>query len=575
MNIKDQILKLKQEIEFLENDVNRLSCMEQAVKIVLNGGYGATGSAAFRWYDETIAEGITATGQVAIRFITGKINDFLNVQSNTENVDRVPSSDTDSCVYETILNTSIGNIAIGELYEKYTNESLELKTNKDSVRRLIEPIQSASFDGERVVFNNINYIMKHQVQKKMYKVTISNSSFDILDHVTITADHSIMVIRDNNLVSVTPSEIEVDDYLVYLNNDNTFILTNDWSISCLGIQDINVYDIEVEETHNFFGNNILLHNSVYFTVQDIVNRRWPEITDKQKITDNLDEFIENELSPYIESNFVDLTNYMNCRENKFDMKREAIADSFIIRAKKNYIMRVFDNEGTRFADPYYKMMGIEVVRTSHPQMIRDALEEALKIVIDGNVKQLREFVNNFRNEFMNAPLHMIAAPRGISDITKYQNPDYTKKLYELVMGDDGKLVKKKLTIPIHVFAAITYNNLVNSLKLANKWEYIRNGSKIKFLPLKEPNPLNSHVIGFVTDIPEEFGIDEYVDKESHFQKMFISPLETFTIYNNWTLEENALLDAFGSSVNIAASTLNAKKKPVAPKRSEIKTSSLF
>ena len=373
-------------------------------------GYGATGSAAFRWYDETIAEGITATGQVAIRFITGKINDFLNIQSNTENVDRVPSSDTDS---------------------------------------------------------------------------------------------------------------------------------------------------------------------VYFTVQDIVDLRWPEISDKQKITDNLDEFIENELSPYIESNFVDLTNYMNCRENKFDMKREAIADSFIIRAKKNYIMRVFDNEGTRFADPYYKMMGIEVVRTSHPQMIRDALEEALKIVIDGNVKQLRDFVRDFRNKFMEAPLHMIAAPRGISDITKYQNPDYTKKLYELVMGDDGKLVKKKLTIPIHVFAAITYNNLVNSLKLANKWEYIRNGSKIKFLPLKEPNPLNSHVIGFVTDIPEEFGIDEYVDKESHFQKMFISPLETFTIYNNWTLEENALLDAFGSSVNIAASTLNAKKKPVAPKRSEIKTSSLF
>lgn len=39
MNIKDQILKLKQEIEFLENDVNRLSCMEQAVKIVMQYNY--------------------------------------------------------------------------------------------------------------------------------------------------------------------------------------------------------------------------------------------------------------------------------------------------------------------------------------------------------------------------------------------------------------------------------------------------------------------------------------------------------------------------------------------------------
>lgn len=373
-------------------------------------GYGACGSPAFRWYDETIAEGITATGQVAIRFITGKINDFLNQQAGTENVDRVPSSDTDS---------------------------------------------------------------------------------------------------------------------------------------------------------------------VYFIVQDIVDQKCQAISDKQKITDYLDEFFETEMSPYIESNFVNLTDYMNCRENKFDMKREAIADSFIIRAKKNYIMRVFDNEGMRYADPYYKMMGIEVVRTSHPQMIRDALEEALKIVIDGNVDELRTFVSDFKDKFMNAPLHMIAAPRGISDINKYQNDDYTKKQFEMTMNEFGQLEKKKLTIPIHVTAAINYNGLIHSLKLGNKWEYIRSGSKIKFLPLKEPNPLNSHVIGFVTDIPPEFGIDDYVDKESHYQKMFVSPLETFTIYNNWTLEKNALLDAFGGSVNIAAATLNAKRKPVKPKRSEIKTNSLF
>lgn len=351
--------------------------------------------------------------------------------------------------------------------------------------------------------------------------------------------------------------------------------SDEFEIEDLGIKEEFVYDIEVENDHNFFGNDICVHNSVYFIVQDIVDQKCTDISDKQKITDYLDEFFETEMSPYIESNFVNLTDYMNCRENKFDMKREAIADSFIIRAKKNYIMRVFDNEGMRYADPYYKMMGIEVVRTSHPQMIRDALEEALKIVIDGNVDELRTFVSDFKDKFMNAPLHMIAAPRGISDINKYQNDDYTKKQFEMTMNDFGQLEKKKLTIPIHVTAAINYNGLVNSLKLGNKWEYIRSGSKIKFLPLKEPNPLNSHVIGFVTDIPPEFGIDDYVDKESHYQKMFVSPLETFTIYNNWTLEKNALLDAFGGSVNIAAATLNAKRKPVKPKRSEIKTNSLF
>lgn len=405
-----KIAALKEEIDFLENDANRLSCMEQAVKIVLNGGYGALGSAAFRWYDETIAEGITATGQVAIRYITKKINEFVNERSGTVGVDYVVSSDTDS---------------------------------------------------------------------------------------------------------------------------------------------------------------------VYFCVNDIVLQQWGHITDKQKIVDLIDEYVETQISPYLENQFVELTDYMNCHENKFDMKREAIADTFIIRAKKNYIMRVYDLEGIRFADPYYKMMGIEVVRTSHPQMIRDALEHSLKIVIDGTVKELRDYVKHFRKEYMEAPLYMIAAPRGISDINKYQNEDYTAKQFEFVMNDEGSIVKKKVTIPIHVTAAINYNNLVNTMKLANKWEYIRNGSKIKFLPLKEPNPLKSHVIGFVGDIPSEFGLDEYIDKEMHFSKMFVKPLETFTIFNNWTLEENALLDLFGSSVNLADVAINNKKKPVAIKKSEMKTKSLF
>ena len=148
-------------------------------------------------------------------------------------------------------------------------------------------------------------------------------------------------------------------------------LTTDFEIIDLGIQELDVYDIEVEDTHNFFGNNILVHNSVYFEVDAIVKHRWPEVTDKQQITDLVNEFAENEAGPYIDQCYKDLSDYLNCDVNLLDMKREAIADTFIIRAKKNYIMRVFDNEGIRYADPYYKMMGIEVVRTSHPQMIRD------------------------------------------------------------------------------------------------------------------------------------------------------------------------------------------------------------
>ena len=314
-----------------------------------------------------------------------------------------------------------------------------------------------------------------------------------------------------------------------MNNIN-FETSSDFEIIDLGIQDITVYDIEVDDTHNFFGNNILVHNSVYFEVASIVKKRWADITDPKEITDLIDKFADEEAGPYIDQCYQELSDYLNCDVNLMDMKREAIAESFIIRAKKNYIMKVLDNEGIRYADPYYKMMGIEAIRTSHPIMVREALEDLMKIIIDGSSDELRAYVCKFKIDYMNAPLNKIASPRGITDINKYMNSDYTRKT--------------GLTIPGHVTASINYNMLINKYKLANKFEFIKNGAKIKYLPLKQPNPIKSHIIGFIDDIPSEFGLDEYIDKEEHFIKTFVKPLESFMIYNGWTLSENTLLDMF-------------------------------
>lgn len=564
---KDKIEALKLEIKELEEKVERFSSMEQAVKIVLNSGYGAIGAPQFRWYDETIAEGITTTGQIAIRYISKKINEFINKESETTDVDYILSSDTDSVTGDTILDTSIGKISIEELYNKYTDESLEIQqSSKDSVRILKKTIQSASFDGINVKYNDINYIMRHKVNKKMYRIIVDTFSVDV------TEDHSVIVIRDEKMISVKPYEILDTDYGIKF-NDGSHVLVNNIVVHNLILKDYYVYDIEVKNVHNFFGNGICVHNSTYVGIESVVKKKWPEITDKQKLTDLIDEYAEKVLGTYIEECYDKLSTYLNCDINLLDMKREAIADTFIIRAKKNYIMRIYDNEGIRFADPYYKMMGIEVVRTSHPIMVRDALEEALKIVIDGDNIQLREFVKNFKKEFMSAPLNKIGSPRGVSEITKYSNPNHTAKEFEFVLDESGNKTKKKVSLPIHVTASINYNKLVSDKKLSNRYEYIRNGSKIKFLPLKQPNPLKSHVIGFIDVLPQEFEIDDYIDKESHWDKIFVKPLETFLIYNGWTINENTLLDLFGSTVDIASAAASAKK---ISKKKEIKqTSSLF
>ena len=206
-------------------------------------------------------------------------------------------------------------------------------------------------------------------------------------------------------------------------------------------------------------------------------------------------------------------------------------------------------------------------------MVRENLKKALVIVIDGTNNELIDHYNRFKEEFMVAELNRIAKPSGISDIDKYQNPDFTIREYEYVHDENrGHLVKKKLTIPNHVRGAITYNRLVRDMKLQNKYEYIKNGSKIKLLQLKLPNPINAEVIGFIGEIPPEFGLADYVSREIQFDKLYKSPLESFTVFNNWILEKNVMRDLFGDVDN--ASVMIEKKK-IKKEKKVMKTSSLF
>lgn len=81
--------KIQQEISILHN-------MQHALKILLNSAYGALGNRYFRWHESDNAEAITMSGQLSIRWIERKINEYLNKILNTKDKDYVLASDTDS-----------------------------------------------------------------------------------------------------------------------------------------------------------------------------------------------------------------------------------------------------------------------------------------------------------------------------------------------------------------------------------------------------------------------------------------------------------------------------------------------
>jgi DNA polymerase elongation subunit (family B) len=75
--------------------VARYNNLQLAKKLGLNSSYGVMGSKYFRFFDLRMAAGITTGGQLSIRWIMNKLNEYMNTLLKTEK-DYVIASDTDS-----------------------------------------------------------------------------------------------------------------------------------------------------------------------------------------------------------------------------------------------------------------------------------------------------------------------------------------------------------------------------------------------------------------------------------------------------------------------------------------------
>ena len=85
----------KQDIYRIERDITINENRQMAIKILLNSLYGALGNKYFRFFDQRIAEGITLSGQLTIRWAENAVNQWLRGLLNTK-TDYVIAIDTDS-----------------------------------------------------------------------------------------------------------------------------------------------------------------------------------------------------------------------------------------------------------------------------------------------------------------------------------------------------------------------------------------------------------------------------------------------------------------------------------------------
>jgi hypothetical protein len=98
--------------------------------------------------------------------------------------------------------------------------------------------------------------------------------------------------------------------------------------------------------------------------------------------------------------------------------------------------------------------------------------------------------------------------------------------------------------PIHVKGAIIYNHYLKQLGLEKKYPKIQEGEKIKFSYLKQPNPFKDSVISYPGRLPVEFGLHQYIDYDTQFDKSFVDPIKVVLDCMDWTVEKNNSLESF-------------------------------
>lgn len=301
-----------------------------------------------------------------------------------------------------------------------------------------------------------------------------------------------------------------------------------------------VYDIGIksDKGHNwFFGNNILAHNSIYFTIGPIKERLEKELgrpfekEDLIALADRMARLADDSFSDFL------MNTYNVPKKNAEIIKcdREICASMALFIKKKRYAFMVFDKEGIRQdkngKPGKLKITGIDINRSDCPKWVQDKLSETLQRVLSGySENDVLEFIRDWRSEFQALKPWEMGRPIRANNLTHYG------QIYK--NGTPG------VTVPGHVRASIHWNDLLEYYDDKNSAK-ILDGGKIIVCALK-PNKHRIRSIAYPIDqsyLPEWFKNLDF-DTETMLEKTIDMRLRNILGVLKWDLDRAKESDLF-------------------------------
>ena len=446
---KDEKLKeieaLKKQANELKKEVDYYNALQLALKLVLNGSYGAFATPYFILFNNHVAGTITAQGR-----------------DLTKTMDRV---NEDYWYNQWHLDTELHRIMCIENVTKVDpSEHVSIYADTDSL------------------FVSFLPAIEHSVWQNL----------------TIT--RQLLNSKDRIFIVLTRQEISTDNpnCLVMVDNVEDFknLLVEDYQEILIDGHFVKNWDL------------IKLIDSGAFTCD--IQWNWTKELD---YIQGLDHF---RYGGYFKKCLEDYAGSFGV-ENKEDFELERISESIISLAKKKYIQHILYEDGIPYDRfNYIFPKGVELVRSSTPLFAREKIVDIVKYLFTNsdsfNIKDLLKQVKGLRKEFELANIDDIAMQ---SSCSKYDDKVINDKVLPLEFVGGAHFAVK---------AAGLYKYLLHTNKqYADKYEYIKSGTKIKYFYCK--NKANGDIFAYIRgSYPIEFAPE--IDYDLQFAKSILSPINS-------------------------------------------------
>jgi intein/homing endonuclease len=119
---------------------------------------------------------------------------------------------SDSCGKNSIIYINNKKTTIGNYYNSLPEDYIQYNEQAKQYIKKVKGDKTLSFNTKtkEVENQNVMYIMKHVVKKEMFEIEVNGNK------ITITGDHSLIIKRNNEIMSIKPKDVLETDELIYI-----------------------------------------------------------------------------------------------------------------------------------------------------------------------------------------------------------------------------------------------------------------------------------------------------------------------------------------------------------------------